>query len=300
MKKENDTWLAVKKNDMERDWSPRPSYKEVSRAPDNAKDYIPTEKMDGAHFIAKINPNGISFTSQRKSVAGNLIAREDNVPHLRDLKLPTKYHGMTIRGELWHDKGFNTLSGILNSKPHNAVEAQNKKGLVRFAPFRIDKGPGGKQITYEEQHKLLKEISKDLPWFFEPPKSSDKDPMEFFSEVGAKKGEGIILSHKETGENLKFKHRFDYDLKIDGFTDGTGKYSGRAIGAIKLVDKTGRRVGNVGTGIDDATRIDMYKNPSKYIGKLVKVESRKPLKGSLREPSLLGFSIDKYEADEVK
>lgn len=298
-KQDDKNWLAFKKRELEPYWAPRPKYKEISE-PDSDSKYLVTEKIDGAHFLAKVNPGGLSFTSQRKSVADEIISREDNVPHLRDLKLPKKYEGMVLRGELWHDKGFNTLSGILNSKPQNAVEAQNRKGLVRFAPFRIEKGPKGEEsLPYEKQLEIIREISKEQPYYFEPPKTSDRPAQEFFREVGARKGEGVILVDKQTGENLKMKHRYDYDLRIAGFEPGEGKYRDKAIGAIRLTDKSGRHVGNVGTGLDDATRIDMYRNPKRYMGKIVKVESRKPLVGKLREPSFLGMSIDKNEPDEV-
>jgi len=301
MKKNDKEWLAVKKNDLDHYWSPKPKYKEIPVSEDDSDKYFATEKIDGAHFIAVVNPNGISFTSQRKNKDGDLITKEDNVPHLRDLKLPSKYHGMIIRGELWHDKGFNTLSGILNSLPRNAVEQQNAKGLVRYAPFKIEKGPDGSEgMTYEEQYSLLKELSKDLPYYFEPPKKAEHGFKALFDEVGNAKGEGVVLVHKDTGDNIKMKHRFDYDLRIDSFTSGTGKYDQRAIGAINLVDKNGKPAGKVGTGLSDALRIDMYKNPDRYIGKIVRVTSRKPLLDKLREPSFEGFAIDKDEADEVK
>jgi ATP-dependent DNA ligase len=271
-----------------------------SDEPLNDKDYFATEKIDGAHYLAELTPRGISFTSQRKSVKGALIERENNVPHLRDLKAPNKYDGFVLRGELWHDKGFNTVSGILNSKPPRAVETQKQVGLVQFAPFRIHKGPHGEEnLPYEEQYKIIKDISANFPHYFEPPRVADKPHKDFFEEIGRERGEGVVLVHKQTGESYKMKHRYDYDLKVDGFTPGTGKYEGRAVGAINLKDKAGRSVGKVGTGLTDEQRIDMHKNPDKYIGKLVKVESRKPLIGQLREPSFLGFTTDKNEPDEV-
>lgn len=301
MKKNDSSWLAVRKNDLDHYWAPKPKYKESPVAEDDSSKYFVTEKLDGAHFIAVVNPNGISFTSQRKSKSGDIITKEDNVPHLRDIKLPKEYHGMIIRGELWHDKGFNTLSGILNSLPRNAVEQQLSKGLVRFAPFKIEKIPGQETpLAYEQQYDLLKKLSKDLPYYFEPPKKGEQGFKALFDEVGAAKGEGIVLVDKMTGDNIKMKHRFDYDLKIDSFTAGTGKYEGKAIGAINLVDKNGKSAGKVGTGISDSLRVDMYKNPGKYIGKIVRVTSRKPLLDKLREPSFEGFAIDKDEADEVK
>lgn len=299
MKKDDKNWLGVRKKDLEPYWAPRPKYKEIERV-DRDTDYIATEKVDGAHFMAKIHPNGVSYTSQRKSITGEPIRREDNVPHLRDLKFDKKYHSMVLRGELWHDKGFNVLSGILNSKPHNAVATQQQKGQIRFAPFRIEKGPNGEEsLPYAEQMKIIQELAKTQPHFFEPPAVADKPIADFYRDVGNRRGEGVVLVRKDTGENLKMKHRFDYDLRIEGFEPGKGKYKGRAIGAIRLVDRKGRYVGKVGTGIDDATREDMYRNPEKYIGSIVKVESRRPLVVKLREPSFIGFTVDKDEPDEM-
>jgi len=299
MRKGEVDWMVVRKKDMERFWEDRPSYKEIDKIDDESK-YIASEKLDGAHFLATINPNGIAFTSQRKSVNGDLLPREDKVPHLRDLKLPKKYHGMTLRGELWHDKGFNYTSGILNSAEPKAVEKQKQIGALRFAPFRIAKGPNGEEsLPYEEQLKVIKEMSDPLPHFFDPPVQPTTSIKAFFDEIGMKKGEGAVLVDKATGSFYKMKHRYDYDLLIADIIPGQGKYAESA-GALLLKDKTGRIVGKVGTGLTDSMRVELLRNKNKYIGKqLVKVESRKPLKGQLREPSFLGFTTDKNEADEV-
>lgn len=298
LKESEKEWRAIRKKDLDRYWADRPKYKEITDLPEDA-DVVASEKLDGAHFISTINPGGISYTSQRKGVKGDLLAREDKVPHLRDLKLPKKAHGMVFRGELWHDKGFNYASGLLNSNPEKAVERQKQIGPLRFAPFKIEKGPHNEEkLPYEEQMKIIKDISKDLPYYFEPPRQNEGSLQAFFDEIGLKKGEGMVLVDKKTGKFLKKKHRYDYDLKISGIIEGTGKYSG-SMGAIELVDRNGRYVGKVGTGFSDAQRKDFFKNKDFYIGKLVKVASRYPLTGKLREPSFLGMTTDKNTADEV-
>ena len=299
--KQNDKeWLAIKKPEMERTWDERRKYKEVTD-PAQVSNPFTTEKYDGSNNFMQVNKGGLSFTSARKSVDGNLIPKEDQVPHLRDLRLPDKYVGTILQGELWHSNGFNVLSGILNSLPPRAVQSQKDKGLIHFAPFRVYKGPHGEEnLPYDQQYKFLQEMSKDLPYFFEPPKTTDRPAKEFHEEIGRRKGEGVVMVDLDTGENYKLKHRFDYDLRIAGFTEGTGRLKDKGIGAIKLEDKHGKDVGHVGTGLTDLMRQDMFKNPNKYIGQLVKVNSKKPLIGKVREPSLLGFTTDKNEADEVK
>lgn len=298
MKQNEKEWLAIKKKELERSWSERPSYKEED-VDGTDDDYVTTEKLDGAHFLAQINPSGVSYTSQRKNVNGDLLAREDKVPHLRDLKFDKDTHGMVLRGELWHDKGFNYTSGILNSAPTKAVEKQKQIGLMRFAPFRIDKGPNGEEnLPYEDQYKIIQQIAKDQPYFFEPPKRAEGSADAFFKDIGIKKGEGIVRIHKETGQAYKKKHRYDYDLIVVEVIPGTGKYSD-AMGALLLKDKTGRIVGKVGTGFTDEQRRSIMRNANRYIGSLVKVSSRPPLAGQLREPSFLGMTTDKNEADEV-
>ncbi len=298
LKQNENEWLAVRKKDFTRHWEERPGYKELSEVDDESK-YIATEKIDGAHFLATINPNGIAYTSQRKSVNGELLAREDKMPHLRDLKAPKQYHGMTIRGEVWHDRGFNYTSGLLNAAPTKAVERQKEIGPLRFAPFRIAKGPNGEEnLPYEEQLKILKDLSQNFPHYFEPPRMAEKSVKAFFDEIGAAKGEGAVLVDRATGDSYKMKHRYDYDLVVHEVVQGRGKYEDAA-GALVLKDKTGRIVGKVGTGFTDDVRYDIINNPQKYIGKLVKVQSRKPLRGSLREPSYLGLTTDKNEPDEV-
>jgi len=296
-------WLIARRPDMDRAWTEREKYKETPSPSDSDSDFIATEKLDGANFIAKLTPQGISFTSQRRDKAGNFIGREDNLPHLRDIEIPKELQGIELRGELWHPSGFNRLSGILNSAPPKAVASQAIEGSVRFAPFRL-LGVNGKAtgMTPDQEYAALKGITQLLnsPHVNMPQQSNtNESPNDFYNRIVASGGEGIILRNRNTGDFLKKKSRVDHDLKIVGFTPGEGKYKGNGIGAIVVADRTGRVVGNVGSGIDDETRRAMHSNPMSFMGNLIKVKSQPALVDKLRSPEYLGMTTDKDEPDEL-
>ena len=96
------------------------------------------------------------------------------------------------------------------------------------------------------------------------------------SEIWNRGGEGIMLNTskglyeiKRSKELLKVKQVHDITLKIEGFTEGTGKHEGR-VGAI-LVKYKGQFVG-VGSGLDDYLRTIMWDKQDEYIGKEIDIE----------------------------
>jgi len=302
---DGDNWLIQKRKPLNGAWYDRPKYKDLSGGLDEIlteDDYHASEKYDGAHFFATLNKGGIALTSQRESVKGGQIRREDNFPHIRDIKVPKEFQGVTLRGEIYHPAGFNTLSGMANSLPNNAVRAQQEKGFARFIPFDVADPEKVESMSVAERKDYIKSLTEALSNShirYPEEKSSGESIKDFYNRITRNGGEGIVLQNVRTGEFIKKKSRMDYDLKISDFVEGSGKYKGNAIGAIVLTDGNGNEVGKVGTGMSDALRRDMYRNPKKYIGQLVKVQSDKPLVGKLRGPSFKGFTTDKNTADTL-
>ena len=90
---------------------------------------------------------------------------------------------------------------------------------------------------------------------------------------------------------IKLKPSETYDCTIIGFTPGKGRFDGSA-GAI-LVNHCGTMVA-VGSGLDDALRLDLYDNPAKYIGKVAEVACQQLTpSGSMRHPCLVCIRWDK-------
>ena len=102
---------------------------------------------------------------------------------------------------------------------------------------------------------------------------------------------------KRSSAILKIKVMDSCDLKVIGFEEGQGKYTG-TLGRLN-VDYKGYTCG-VGTGLSDEDRKEIWNNQDKYLGTIVQVnnfgESENQDGGvSLRFPVFKGFRPDKTE-----
>jgi DNA ligase-1 len=136
-----------------------------------------------------------------------------------------------------------------------------------------------------------------------------EEAQELFKEQLAKGEEGIILKNndhpwedKRSKQCVKMKEVIEMDLKITGFAEGTGKASGMT-GAIQVENKDGSIKTSVGTGLDDATRKDIWTRQEELIGTIVTVKcngviSRKGADSkSLFLPVFVELRLDKTESD---
>lgn len=260
---------------------------------------IAENKIDGANFTAYVTPRGLVFVSRRLSVDGRPINRTNNIPHLRDIKLPSKYSGTVVQGELAVAKraktglwvaNYEATSGTLNSLPYNAVLSQEKNGKIYFFPFEVVKSPQvPRTATYGERREFLERFSSDCRSpYVRMPESTTVNKKDFFKRIissstrisgTTRNGEGIILKDldgdkRTTDFTWPKKKGFDtFDLSIAGFTKGGGRLSGNGIGAILLADKSGRIVGKVGSGISDEERAAMASDPESFLGRVVEVKA---------------------------
>ena len=136
-----------------------------------------------------------------------------------------------------------------------------------------------------------------------------EEAQELFKEQLAKGEEGIILKNndhpwedKRSKQCVKMKEVIEMDLKIVGFAEGTGKASGMT-GAIQVENKDGSIKTSVGTGLDDATRKDIWARQEELIGTIITVKcngviSRKGADSkSLFLPVFVELRLDKTESD---
>ena len=136
-----------------------------------------------------------------------------------------------------------------------------------------------------------------------------EEAQQLFKEQLAKGEEGIILKNndhpwedKRSKQCVKMKEVIEMDLKITGFAEGTGKASGMT-GAIQVENKDGSIKTSVGTGLDDATRKDIWARQEELIGTIITVKcngviSRKGADSkSLFLPVFVELRLDKTESD---
>lgn len=263
--------------------------------------YIAEEKKNGSMVWGLLTKKGISLVSRRKSVTGDLLHKEDFVPHLRDIPIPKELIGTKFAGELYHPMGFHFLSSMLNSIPDKTVEVQKRYGKIKLAPFELVEPANKKNLLpYSKRREILEDITKKLDSdFIKVPQSTNKNKKQFYKKIISQGGEGIVLKNIDEvyGKGTWFKStpHPHFDAKIVDFQPGKGKFKNNAIGAIIVEGKDGQRF-KIGTGLTESLRKDMYKNPKNYIGHLVKIK-----KNSVDAPvfSLEGFTTDKNTPDII-
>lgn len=136
-----------------------------------------------------------------------------------------------------------------------------------------------------------------------------EDAQKLFNEMLAQGEEGIILKNddhpweaKRSKECVKMKAELEIDLEITGFAEGQGKNAGMC-GAIQCKSKDGKIVVDVGTGMDDAKRVEIWGNQEKLIGSIVAVKYNEVIQAKTDKPSSLylpvfvELRVDKEVAD---
>jgi ATP-dependent DNA ligase len=120
-----------------------------------------------------------------------------------------------------------------------------------------------------------------------------------FKELLAKGQEGIILKNnnhpwedKRSKECVKMKAELDADLTIVGFAEGQGKNAGMC-GAINCegIVEGQKVVVDVGTGMDDADRIDIWSRRKELIGTTVEIKYNEVIKAKTDKPASLFLPV---------
>lgn len=207
-----------------------------------------------------------------------------------------------------------TGNGILNKTVVETV-SDEEVSRVRFTAWDLidvcnfDKGVDN--MTGVERLAKLRAIPKhplfEVVQTFEI--ANMEEAQDLFKKQLADGQEGIILKNnnhiwedKRSKQCVKMKEVIEMDLKITGIVEGTGKASGMC-GAIEVENGDGSIKSNVGTGMDDATRQDIWSRKADLVGTIVTVKcngviSRKGVDSkSLFLPVFVELRLDKTESD---
>ena len=265
----------------------------------NNKQYIAEEKIDGAHAVANIGDHRTSITGRRLDKDNKIISYNYKLPHLSATR-SKKYAGTILRYEIAHKKGYNYVSGILNSNFDNAVDTQSNNGFLNAYIIDVykayDHGKPIKFNSYTEKREFMHKIQADLNSnYIKIPESRINNKIKFFDSIIKRNGEGIVIKNSLDSNYqepwYKVKKQDTYDCIINGFTKGTGKYENKGIGAF-IVSFNNKTV-KVGTGLNDKIRNDAFNNPNKYIGNTIEVKAMGETKNSLRAPAFVRLRDNK-------
>lgn len=278
---------------------------------------IAEQKMDGARYKLHTFSDINRLDSRRLSVKdGRYVEKTDNVPHLRDMRLPSGWvvdtEIIARHGETSHQQCANTTS-IMGSKPERAIEVQQEHGTALCYAFDvlIADGVNVRHKSLSERLELLEEFLRHADQEHIRRMPAWTDPADFqraYDQITkVEKGEGLVVKDlsKPYGHPYawaKAKYHFDIDVVTTGsYMPGKGKYKGM-VGAVEFgLFKNGTLV-PVGmcSGMTDAVRDDLgrYAAASTLGGRVFECRGFEVTRdGMIRNPSFKRWRLDKNAAE---
>lgn len=274
-------------------------------------------KIDGAASLTKLFKDHVEVVSYRTAKGtGYPIVHTERVLHGRPRsQIPPELVGSVIRGELYGvgPEGRSIppqqLGGILNAGVAKAIQRQRDQQIklknMVFDVHQLGSTPVG-DMPYDQRMAKLREILPHLPGeTFHLPEEA-RTPAEaraMFEKIRTGQhpltNEGIVI-HPATGKPTKVKFMDDHDVYLREVFPGEGKYKGTAAGGFRYShEPEGPIVGEVGTGLSDDLRRDLWENQANYIGRVAKVRAQQRFpSGALRAPSLVSMHED-YPAQSI-
>jgi hypothetical protein len=214
------------------------------------------------------------------------------------MKIPKKYQGIVLAGELVHPRGFSFVGPIMNSKPSRAVELQHLTGKLKFMPHNILNRamPYGKKVAFmRDMVKAMNSPHIKLPRY-------SSHPSKLFESIKAKGGEGIVLFDPRSESPVMYKKKLwdQYTGEVVDIVEGTGKFK-NSMGALIVRDKHGNlvRIG-AGSGMDTNLRKEIWNNFDTYKGRRVRVVAQGSTGKSLRQPRFAGWDLSERPLDSFE
>lgn len=248
-------------------------------------------KLDGVRCIAMIE-DSISLKSRNGKPFNNYKSIECE---LTSLELPP---GLKLDGEITMGH-FQDLMRTLGKKT-DGIEL-SKDAIYNIFDIQLT------MMKFEDRLKELDKLSEKIEKlglthvriikgeYFE----NEESLLRYYGKQLDAGEEGAMIKtldglyeYKRTYAWQKMKPEHTEDLEIVGIDEGKGKYVGQ-LGAFICQLDNGDTV-NVGSGLKDEERIDLWPRREELIGKLIEVKFQEKTKdGSMRFPIFMRFREDK-------
>ena len=264
--------------------------------------YVMTGKVDGALVFAKLMKDHVEVLSHRKTRAGLPITHTYRVGVAGRTDIPKELQGTVLKGELYgmrKNKAIRAseLGGILNSALNKSLRKQEDTGTkLKIMLHGVEEHGGEKWPVDSPVYKsrgIIQQALKVLPPdVFHEPEYAFTEPKKRRMWKMITEGrnplthEGVVATPVEGGIPSKVKPVESHDVYIREFFPGEGRLADRAVGGFKYsLTPDGPVVGEVGSGLDDEVRKDMFHTPQKYVGRVAKLEAQEQfISGALRAP----------------
>lgn len=257
-------------------------------------------KLDGYRVVAHVGPDGVRYLSRTGREFTTMSHIDDQLMDVFEARRNQLgwYKEWFVDGEVVNGS-FNETSTAVRRQTANSDSKNLVFNIFDMLTAEEFKGKGKARFqSYEQRRKRIKHYMDACNMAAYPNvrlvdsyRVSSVAEAFYYYDIFRERGlEGAILKqpkHKYSFKRdiawMKIKPKESVDLAITGLQEGTGKYEG-ALGAF-VVDYNGVSV-NVGTGIDDVTRFDLWRiDPDDIVGRVIEVEYMETTPdGSLRHP----------------
>ena len=197
------------------------------------------------------------------------------------------------------------LGGLLNATIEHSLAKQKETGVsIKNMLYDIQQR-GKEQIDpdvtpYAERRKMIQEIMQHLPqdtFGLSEEATNPEDAQKLWESIIGKTHplthEGVVI-HPPTGKPIKAKPMEESDVHITDVFPGAGRLQGTAAGGFGYsLEPGGNRVGEVGTGLTDELRRQLWTDRDDYVGRTARIRSQEQHpSGAWRAPSLIAMHED--------
>ena len=273
------------------------------------KKFCLTTKIDGGRIIALKENGQVSFYTRAGQLYEGLVDLEEEMARL----MPDN---TCLDGEitlLSNPKALTSKEQYKETMKIVRTKDKAKHGIKMLVfdwmpadDFKRQQCDFPYKVRRNELERLFNEI--DFRYFELLPKLYVGDDTskikEILEEAIADGEEGIMINiwdalyeFKRTNNLLKCKVFNTADLMVVGIEQGTGKYTGM-LGAF-ICEYKGGHV-RVGSGLTDAQRAEVYKDPLKYIDTIIEISYFEETQDSTGKPSLRFPTFKDFRPDKTE
>jgi len=259
-------------------------------------DYVAVEpKLDGTRIVAIVK-GGVAMLYTRN---GKHIVNFDSTVGKELVKLVGQ-RDLVFDGELMSTDFSATMGQLFRKKDvDTSTSFYNVFDVMEYEDW-VNRSP---KWNTQKSREVLEDLAIDINCKYvkmiERHVIRPHQVVEFHKEFRNRGFEGTMVKlldrHYNWGRNdnvMKLKDWYDFDLVIDSFVEGTGRYRGH-LGSF-VVKYEGKSV-KIERGLltkDEAKHL--WENRSSYRGKCIEVQAQEVTKdGSLRFPKFIRFRPDK-------
>lgn len=272
------------------------------------KKFVVTPKIDGGRIIALKENGQVSFFTRAGQKYEGLVDLEKEM----ELLMPDNICldgeiTLLVRGNLSSKDAYKQTMKIVRTK--NPEKHGIKMQVFDYMPVEAFKRRSC-DIAYKYRRVALDQLfnTTDFNYFELLPVlycGTDTSVIPtLLNEQIAEGEEGVMINiwdapydFKRTNNLLKCKVFNTADLKVIGFEPGTGKYTDM-LGAF-ICEYKGGQV-RVGSGLTDAQRAEVYKDPSKYLDTIIEISYFEETQDSTGKPSLRFPTFKDFRPDKTE